>query len=92
MKWTFLFSGSMSLLLSGCVYTESTNGRFTSLDVQLPTSSQTVIHKTITVNAPPGTVVNISEEMPSPPTIIYRDEHPTRHCYYRADTHQHVCY
>ncbi|MFC5921377.1 methionine-binding protein [Neisseria weixii] len=52
------------LLLSagGCVYHETPYGRTAVID--LPTRSETVIHKTVNVNAPPGT------------TVIYQDSTP----------------
>lgn len=73
------------LLLGACVYAEGPGGRYAALD--LPVHSQTTVHKTVTVNAPPGTTVNISES--SPPTVIYRDRPPRRHpdarrCYYES--------
>lgn len=76
------------VLLGGCVYAETPDGRFAALDVDLPTHSHTTVHKTITVNAPAGTTVNISE-IP-PPTIIYRDT-PRRNCYYDRRYRQRVC-
>lgn len=71
------------LLVGSCVYAEGQNGRYAAID--LPVHSQTTVHKTVTVNAPPGTTVNISET--APPTVIYRDRpHPRqpdgRRCYY----------
>lgn len=52
------------LLLSvgGCVYSETPYGRTAVID--LPSRSETVIHKTVNVNAPPGT------------TVIYQDSTP----------------
>lgn len=50
------------ILLSGCVYHETPYGRTAVLD--LPMRSETVIHKTVNVNAPPGT------------TVIYQDSTP----------------
>ena len=76
-----------ALILGGCVYAESPDGRFAALD--LPVSNQTTVHQTITVNAPAGTVVNISET--PPPTVIYRDR-PMRDCFYDRNTRQRVCY
>ena len=67
----------MTLTLGACVYAESPDGRFAMLD--LPVQSQTTVHKTVTVNAPPGTIVNISD---MPPPIVYDRRHSHRlHCY-----------
>ncbi|WP_416191615.1 methionine-binding protein [Neisseria sp. CCUG12390] len=49
-------------LLGGCVYSETPYGRTAVID--LPSRSETVIHKTVNVNAPPGT------------TVIYQDSTP----------------
>lgn len=92
------FSGSLNMkpslialalaALSGCMYAETPDGRFAAIDVALPTHSTTTVHKTVTVNAPPGTVVNISET--PPPTVIYRD-YPRRECYYDRRIRRKVC-
>ncbi|WP_165007271.1 methionine-binding protein [Neisseria yangbaofengii] len=50
------------ILLGGCVYHETPYGRTAVID--LPTRSETVIRKTVNVNAPPGT------------TVIYQDSTP----------------
>ncbi|PSJ79365.1 methionine-binding protein [Neisseria iguanae] len=50
------------ILLGGCVYSETPYGRTAVID--LPTRSETVIRKTVNVNAPPGT------------TVIYQDSTP----------------
>lgn len=50
------------ILLGGCMYAETPYGRTAVLD--LPVRSETVIHKTVNVNAPPGT------------TVIYQDSTP----------------
>ncbi len=50
------------ILLGGCVYHETPYGRTAVID--LPSRSETVIHKTVNVNAPPGT------------TVIYQDSTP----------------
>nr|WP_314272328.1 spore coat-associated protein camelysin [uncultured Kingella sp.] len=79
------------VLLSGCMYADTPEGRFGAIDIPLPVSSHTTINKTVTVNAPPGTTVNISETVP--PTVIYRDRPPPRprHCYYDDFEHRRVC-
>ncbi len=74
--------------LSGCMYAETPDGRFASLDVALPTHSTTTVHKTVTVNAPAGTTVILQE--PTPATVIYRD-HPRRECYYDRQMRRRVC-
>lgn len=66
------------LLLTGCLYEETPNGRFATVNLNLPTQSTT--HKTVTVNAPVGTTVILQE---TSPTIIYRDHYRTNvHCYF----------
>ena len=55
---------SAALLLSACVYTETPYGRTAVLD--LPVHAQTIVNKTVTINAPPGT------------TVIYQDSEPVR--------------
>ena len=75
-------------LLGGCVYADSEHGRFAALDVPLPVTSRTTVQKTITVNAPPGTIVNISET--PPPSVIY-DRRPLRRCRYDSFEHRRVC-
>lgn len=50
------------ILLGGCMYRETPYGRMALLD--LPMHSETVVNKTVTVNAPPGT------------TVIYQDSTP----------------
>ncbi|MCG7656447.1 spore coat-associated protein camelysin [Wielerella bovis] len=77
---------STLLILGGCVYAESPDGRFAALD--LPMQTQTTVHKTVTVNAPAGTIVNISE--PTPPTVIIR-EYPHRECYYDHYYQRRIC-
>lgn len=83
-KWAILLP--MILALGACVYAENPEGRFMAVD--LPIHNQTTVHKTITVNAPAGTIVNISES--HPPTVIYRDR-PQRHCYFDKRLGQRVC-
>ncbi|MDK4680278.1 spore coat-associated protein camelysin [Kingella negevensis] len=72
----------MCLWLTGCIYAETPDGRYAELD--LPVQTQTTIHKTVTVNAPPGTIVNISE------TPVY--ENNTCRCYYDDYECRRVCY
>ena len=81
----------LTALLGGCMYAETPDGRFAALDIDLPTHSTTTVNKTVTVNAPPGTVVNISET--APPTVIYRDypRRPPVRCYYDSSTRQRIC-
>lgn len=55
-------------LLAGCVYAESPEGRFALLD--LPMQTHTTVNKTVTVNAPAGTTVIVSE------TPIYQTPPP----------------
>lgn len=50
------------ILLGGCVYHETPYDRTAVID--LPTRSETVIHKTVNVNAPSGA------------TVIYQDSTP----------------
>lgn len=76
----------LCLLLGACVYAESPDGRFAAID--LPVHSQTTVHKTVTVNAPPGTTVIVNET--PPPTVIYRDR-PYRDCYFDKRIGQRVC-
>lgn len=83
-KWAILLP--MIGALGACVYAESPDGRFAAID--LPVHNQTTVHKTITVNAPAGTIVNISE--PQPTTVIYRN-HPPRHCYFDRRMGQRIC-
>ena len=42
------------VLLSGCMYADTPEGRFGAIDIPLPVSSHTTINKTVTVNAPPA--------------------------------------
>lgn len=77
---------TFSLLLGGCMYAETPDGRFAAID--LPVHSQTTVHKTVTVNTPPGTTVIVNET--PPPTVIYRD-HPRRNCYFDRRIGQRVC-
>ena len=74
------------VLLSGCMYADTPEGRFGAIDIPLPVSSHTTINKTVTVNAPPGTTVNISE------TPVYYDPPPRRRCYYDEYERRRVCY
>ena len=67
----------LAALLGGCMYAETPDGRFAALDIDLPTHSTTTVNKTVTVNAPPGPVVNISET--APPTDLYTDSPPPPH-------------
>lgn len=73
-------------LLGACVYAESPDGRFAAID--LPVHNQTTVHKTVTVNAPPGTTVIVNDT--PPPTVIYRDR-PYRDCYFDRRIGQRVC-
>ena len=50
------------ILLGGCVYHETPYGRTVVMDV--PMRSETVINKTVTVNAPPGTTVIYQDAVP----------------------------
>ena len=86
MNWRIL---PLSLILAACTYSETPFGRYAEIDP--PVQSQTTIHKPVTVNAPPGTTVNISETVP--PTVIYRDRPPPRprRCYYDDFEHRRVC-
>ena len=81
MNWRIL---PLSLILAACTYSETPFGRYAEID--LPVQSQTTIHKTVTVNAPPGTTVNISE------TPVYYDPPPRRRCYYDEYERRRVCY
>lgn len=86
-----IFSLSIILtLLGGCVYTEDPSGRYAAID--LPIHNQTTIHKTVTINAPAGTTVNISET--PPPTVIYSHypRRPPNRCHYDANARQRICY
>ena len=47
---------------AACEYSDTPYGRYARID--LPVENRTVIHKTVTVNAPPGT------------TVIYQDSEP----------------
>ena len=62
----------LTALLGGCMYAETPDGRFAALDIDLPTHSTTTVNKTVTVNAPPGTVVNISETAPDLRLLSFR--------------------
>ena len=83
MNWRIL---PIALTLAACTYSETPFGRYAEID--LPLQSQTTIHKTVTVNAPAGTTVNIRETpvytMPPPP--------PPRRCYYDEYERRRVCY
>ena len=81
MNWRIL---PLALILAACTYSETPFGRYAEID--LPVQSQTTIHKTVTVNAPPGTTVNISE------TPVYYDPPPRRRCYYDEYERRRVCY
>lgn len=85
MKNTLIVFNSL-FLVGACVYAESPDGRFAAID--LPVHSQTTVHKTVTVNAPPGTTVIVNET--PPPTVIYRDR-PRRNCYFDKRIGQRVC-
>lgn len=85
-----LISLVAACLLGACVYAESPDGRYVAID--LPVHNQTTVNKTVTVNAPPGTVVNISET--PPPTVIYQDyprHNYPRNCYYDRRYRQRIC-
>lgn len=58
----FLSASVPPLLLSGCLYSHSADGTYARID--LPVQQQTVIHKTVTVQAPPGTTVIYGEAVP----------------------------
>ena len=82
MNWRIL---PFSLILAACTYSETPFGRYAEID--LPVQSQTTIHKTVTVNAPPGTTVNISET-----PVYYDPPPPRRRCYYDEYERRRVCY
>ena len=52
----------VAMVLSACVYSETPYGRYAHID--LPVHHQTTINKTVTVNAPAGTTVIMSESVP----------------------------
>ncbi|MCS4533439.1 hypothetical protein [Neisseria montereyensis] len=58
------------LLLGGCFYAETPDGRIAVVD--LPVQSQTTTHKNITINAPPGTTVIYQEAQPVVPVYQHR--------------------
>ena len=75
----------LALMLTACTYSETPFGRYAEID--LPLQSQTTIHKTVTVNAPAGTTVNISE------TPVYQvPPPPPRRCYYDEYERRRVCH
>lgn len=65
-------------ILGACVYAESPHGRFMAVD--LPTHTQTTIHKTVTVNAPAGTTVIVNDTPAVVREPVYR-----KNCYYERD-------
>lgn len=69
--------------LSACVYHATPEGTYARID--LPIHQQTTIHKTVTVNAPAGTTVIMSEHVP----VSAYGQTPTIHC--RNSRHQ-SCY
>lgn len=74
------------ILLGGCVYAQTPHGSYGILD--LPASNHTTMHKTVTIHAPAGTTVHISET--PPPTVIYR-EPPRRDCFIDVRHRRRVC-
>jgi D-methionine-binding lipoprotein metQ len=64
------------LLLGGCMYAETPDGRVAVLD--LPVESRTTVNKTVHVHAPPGTTVIYQEA----PPVVYPPP-PRRHRRYR---------
>ncbi|WP_126304541.1 methionine-binding protein [Neisseria animaloris] len=50
------------LLLGGCVYAETPDGRIAILD--LPVQNETTVNKNVTINAPPSTTVIYQEAQP----------------------------
>lgn len=63
------------LLLGGCVYAETPDGRIAILD--LPVQNETTVNKNVTINAPPGTTVIYQEAQPV--STVY----PRQRRYYR---------
>ncbi|QEY26645.1 hypothetical protein [Neisseria zalophi] len=58
------------LLLGGCFYAETPDGRIVTID--LPAQSHTTTNKNITINAPPGTTVIYQEAQPVVPIYRYQ--------------------
>lgn len=81
-------------LFSGCAYVETPNGRYLSIDV--PVESVHTVHKTVTVDAPPGTTVTYGEIIPQSSTVYYYPQyrrHPDRnHRYHQQRPVRYVPY
>ncbi len=80
------------MLLSGCVYSETPQGRYTR--IELPAYSRTTINKTTTFHAPAGTTIVYGDDTPA-----YRqdydcdyDRRNRRRCYPRAPRHPREVY
>ena len=72
----------LPIALAACEYIDTPYGRYARID--LPVENRTVIHKTVTVNAPPGT------------TVIYGDTTPASaysgyDCYYARHNRRRRC-
>ena len=74
----------LPLLACACVYSETPYGRYAAID--LPVENRTVINKTVTVNAPPGTTVIYGDTTPASAYYghdYYYDRYNRRRCYPR---------
>lgn len=73
------------MMLSGCVYSETPQGRYARID--LPVYSQTTVNKTTTFNAPPGTTIVYGDITPSSAYQsgydCHYDRYNRRRCYPR---------
>ena len=67
--------------LAASEYSDTPYGRYARID--LPVENRTVIHKTVTVNAPPGTTVIYGDTTPASAYSgydCYYDRHNRRRC------------
>lgn len=70
-------------ILNSCAYVETPNGRYLSVD--LPVESSYTVHKTVTVDAPPGTTVTYGEVIPQEVYYFPQYQHDHR---YRNNRYQ----
>lgn len=71
----------LPIALAACEYSDTPYGRYARID--LPVETRAVIHKTVTVNAPPGTTVIYGDTTPASAYSgydCYYDRHNRRRC------------
>lgn len=69
----------LPIALAACEYSDTPYGRYARID--LPVETRAVIHKTVTVNAPPGTTVIYGDTTSAYPGYdCYYDRHNRRRC------------